>query len=79
MVTTAYIKLWGKIIGAVAWNPQEGIASFEYATQINPEKLPVAPIKMPAKRIYSFPELRDSPTFKGLPGMLAADLLEGHW
>ena len=74
MVTSAFIKLWGKTVGAIAWDPREGFANFEYANQIDPEKLPIAPIKMPAKQIYGFPELRDSPTFRGLPGMLADSL-----
>jgi len=74
MVTSAFIKLWGKTVGAIAWDPREGFANFEYANQIDPEKLPIAPIKMPAKQIYGFPELRDSATFRGLPGMLADSL-----
>jgi serine/threonine-protein kinase HipA len=61
-------------VGAIAWDPREGFANFEYANQIDPEKLPIAPIKMPAKQIYGFPELRDSATFRGLPGMLADSL-----
>jgi serine/threonine-protein kinase HipA len=74
MVTSAFIKLWGKTVGAIAWDPREGFANFEYANQIDPEKLPIAPIKMPSKQIYGFPELRDSATFRGLPGMLADSL-----
>jgi len=80
MVTSAYIKLWGRVIGAVVWHTQEEIATFEYAEKIDPIKLPVAPIKMPAKRIYRFPELKDTATFRGLPGMLADALPDryGH-
>lgn len=72
MVTTAFINIYGKRVGAVAWDPDRGLASFEYDPQFNLEKLPIAPIKMPNKnRIYSFPEFRDSETFKGMPGLLA--------
>lgn len=69
MVTTAFINIHGKRVGAVAWDPNRGLASFEYDPQFKLEELPIAPIKMPNKnRIYSFPEFRDSETFKGMPG-----------
>ncbi|MCS6934278.1 MAG: type II toxin-antitoxin system HipA family toxin [Chitinophagales bacterium] len=71
MVTTAYVKLWGRVIGAVAWDETTQMASFEYAGDFDPEVWPVAPIKMPFKRIYTFPELKNNPSFMGLPGMLA--------
>lgn len=74
MVTTAFIKLWGQTVGAVAWNPEQQLASFEYDSSFDLAKLPVAPVKMPARHIYSFPELRENPTFKGLPGLLADSL-----
>jgi len=72
MVTTAFINIYGKRVGAVAWDPKRGLASFEYDPQFKLEELPIAPIKMPNKnRIYSFPEFRDNETFKGMPGLLA--------
>ena len=72
MVTTAFVRLYGQLVGAVAWDAQRGIASFEYDPKFNLEQFPIAPLKMPTKnRIYSFPEFRDSETFKGLPGLLA--------
>lgn len=71
MVTTAFVKLWGITVGAVAWDSVQNIAVFEYDPSFDLEKYPVAPLKMPSRQIYSFPELRDSPTFKGLPGLLA--------
>lgn len=75
MITTAFIKLWGKTVGAVAWNPETRLASFEYDTKFIATGKDLAPLKMPiqnsAKRIFSFPELRDIKTFKGLPGLLA--------
>jgi len=58
-------------VGAVAWDPIQNIAVFEYDKSFDLEKYPVAPLKMPSRQIYSFPELRDSSTFKGLPGLLA--------
>lgn len=72
MVTTAFINIYSKRVGAVAWDSNRGLASFEYDPQFKLEELPIAPIKMPNKnRIYSFPEFRDSDTFKGMPGLLA--------
>lgn len=72
MVTTAYINIWGNRVGAVAWNPETNLASFEYDPKFNLELFPLAPIKMPTNnKIYTFPELRDSNTFRGLPGLLA--------
>ncbi|MBP1616622.1 MAG: toxin HipA [Bacteroidetes bacterium] len=71
MVTTAFVKLWGKTVGAVVWSEEQQLANFEYDTAFDLQGYPVAPIKMPRKTIYTFPELRGSQTFKGLPGLLA--------
>lgn len=75
MVRTAYVHLWGKRIGAIAWNPNTGLGSFEYLPGFEIDKYPIAPIKMPGKnQIYTFPELRNTETFRGLPGLLADSL-----
>lgn len=72
MVTTAFINIYGKRVGAVAWDADRGLANFEYDPTFPIDRYPIAPIKMPVKnRIYNFPEFRDSETFKGLPGLLA--------
>lgn len=75
MITTAFVKIWGETVGAVAWNAETGLASFEYDPKFINTKTDLAPQKMPIvnsmKRIFSFPELRDIKTFKGLPGLLA--------
>jgi len=75
MVTTAFVKIWGKTVGAIAWNTETGLASFEYDSKFINTKSDLAPLKMPVansiKRVFSFPELRDLGTFKGLPGLLA--------
>ena len=74
MVKTAFVKLWGKRIGAVAWDEKQGLGFFEYDKPFVDGKLEVAPVKMPlSTRVYSFPELRNL-TFKGLPGLLADSL-----
>lgn len=78
-VRTAFVKLWGQTVGAVAWDEDRGLASFEYEPKFKALNIDLAPVKMPitsAQQIYSFPELRASKnseydTFKGLPGLLA--------
>jgi len=82
MVTTAFVKIWGTTVGAVAWEEGTGLASFEYDPAFIPTGWDLAPLKMPlaqSGRIFSFPELRTSQTneldaFKGLPGLLADSL-----
>jgi serine/threonine-protein kinase HipA len=75
MITTAYITIWNKRVGAIAWDASTRLATFEYSPSFIKQKLEVAPLTMPCNdsigKIYSFPELRESNTFKGLPGLLA--------
>jgi len=75
MITTAFVKIWGETVGAVAWDENSGTASFVYDPKFIAQKIDLAPLKMPIanglNRIFSFPELRNSKTFKGLPGLLA--------
>ncbi|MFT5070732.1 MAG: serine/threonine-protein kinase HipA [Chitinophagales bacterium] len=78
-VKAAFVKIWGQTVGAVAWDEEQGLASFEYEPQFKSNNIDLAPIKMPIhsnQGIFSFPELRSSKnseydTFKGLPGLLA--------
>ncbi|MCL7986437.1 type II toxin-antitoxin system HipA family toxin [Sphingobacterium sp. lm-10] len=75
MVKTAFVKLRGKRIAAVAWDEKQQLGFFEYDKRFAAGKLEVAPIKMPlSSSIYSFSELRNTSTFKGLPGLLADSL-----
>ena len=75
MIKTAFVKIWGETVGAVAWDENSGTASFEYDPKFIAQKIDLAPLKMPIanglNRIFSFPELRNTKTFKGLPGLLA--------
>lgn len=79
MITTAFVKIWGELVGAVAWDEKNGLASFEYDSKFLAKNVDLSPIKMPVasgNRIYNFPELRqkrnsDYDTFRGLPGLLA--------
>jgi serine/threonine-protein kinase HipA len=75
MISTAYINLWDERVGAVAWNSETGLGSFEYEPAFLRQNLDIAPLKMPIAgargRAFAFAELRDTNTFKGLPGLLA--------
>jgi serine/threonine-protein kinase HipA len=78
-MNTAFVKIWGVLAGAVAWDERTGIATFEYDAAFKKRNWDLSPLKMPiqfAKNIFSFPELmpdRKSPfdTYKGMPGLLA--------
>lgn len=73
MIQTAYVNIWNQRVGAVAWDEQNGTASFEYAPEFVQKGLELSPITMPAEasRIYRFVDHRNTSTFKGLPGLLA--------
>jgi serine/threonine-protein kinase HipA len=72
---TAYINIRDERVGAVAWDNERGYGSFEFDPSFFEKDLDLAPLKMPLAeahdRIFSFPELRTSPAFRGLPGLLA--------
>jgi serine/threonine-protein kinase HipA len=78
-MNTAFVKIWGELVGAVVWNDARGIAEFEFDSKFKKLEWNLAPLKMPIaspQRIIAFPELRKNPnseydTFKGLPGLLA--------
>lgn len=78
----AEVKIWGKLVGAVAWDKSIGLATFEYDTKFKQLGLDLAPLKMPIsekQNQFFFPELRmdknsEYDTFKGLPGLLADSL-----
>ncbi len=79
MVDFAEVRIWGEFVGAVRWDPDQRLASFQYDTKFLSNSWDLSPIKMPIRngnRIYTFPELRPargetSDTFKGMPGLLS--------
>ncbi len=90
----AEVKIWGHLVGAVAWDKRIGIATFEFDTKFKQLGWDLAPLKMPIsekQNQFFFPELRidknsEYDTFKGLPGLLADALpdkygkqLINHW
>jgi serine/threonine-protein kinase HipA len=78
-MNTAFVKIWGATVGAVAWDDRTGMATFEFDSNFKNKNWDLSPLKMPirsAKSIFNFPELkpeRNSPfdTYKGMPGLLA--------
>jgi serine/threonine-protein kinase HipA len=79
MMQVAEVKIWGKLVGAVAWDADNGLATFEYDPKFKTLGWDLSPLKMPVsdnRNQFSFPELRkdknsEHDTFKGLPGLLA--------
>jgi serine/threonine-protein kinase HipA len=75
MINSAFINLWNERVGAIAWNADLGVADFEFEPAFSRKGWDIAPLKMPVSgsngRIFSFPELSGSQTFRGLPGLLA--------
>lgn len=82
----AEVKIWGGLIGAVAWDETTGLATFEYDPRFKQLGWDLSPFKMPVlatKSLFSFPELRkdknsELDTFKGLPGLLADALPDNY-
>ena len=85
-MNTAFVKIWGELVGAVAWDEATGYATFEYDAAFKRKGWELAPLQMPVstnKRSFSFPALRKKAdpaldTFKGLPGLLA-DMLPDRY
>ncbi len=79
MVDVAEVYIWGELVGAVRWDANLQLASFQYSESFLKKGVELSPIMMPnnaGSRIHRFPELRanrpeEPSTFKGLPGMLA--------
>jgi serine/threonine-protein kinase HipA len=75
-VDTALVRMWDRLVGAVAWNDERRLATFEFDPDFLDEGLDLAPLKMPwaqarrAQARFNFPGLAFE-TFRGLPGLLA--------
>ncbi|MCC6599477.1 MAG: type II toxin-antitoxin system HipA family toxin [Crocinitomicaceae bacterium] len=75
----ATVKLSGKTVGAVLWDSQWDLATFEFDPSFVQSGLDIAPLGMPlgdlqrGKLIYSFPSLPKE-GFYGLPGLLTDSL-----
>ena len=76
---TVYVELWDMRVGAVLWDSDRGLASFEFEPSFLNSGLDPAPLTMPidearrGRAVFEFPDLAYK-TFYGLPGMLADSL-----
>lgn len=88
-VNAIEVRLWGKLIGAVALDPKLGYYAFEYSRAFCASGIEPAPLTMPtatARDPYIFTDLPEL-TFKRLPAMLADslpddfgnNLIDGNW
>lgn len=74
MNTVAEVRLWGRLIGAVAIAEGSAHAAFQYDPEFAQSGIEVAPIVMPTSdRVYQFPTLALE-SFHGVPGLLADSL-----
>lgn len=74
MLNNAFVNIWNKRVGAISWDKETGLGTFEYDKDFLKTGLELSPILMPinqGQRIFDFPENRDNKTFKGLPGLIA--------
>lgn len=73
-VDIAEIRMWGRLIGAVAWDEARKVGRFEYARPFLESGIELSPLTMPLRDgVFEFPELRRE-TFHGLPGFLSDSL-----
>lgn len=73
-MTSAYVVLWGTIIGSVVFDDRRNIGIFEYDPVFRTSGIEVSPLVMPlSARRYEFPQLRTE-SFHGLPGLLSDSL-----
>lgn len=74
MENLAEVRLWGKQLGALAYDPTTGVSTFEYSRQWRDAGIEIAPLYMPiAATKYSFPGLNPA-TYRGLPAIFADTL-----
>jgi serine/threonine-protein kinase HipA len=79
MVNVARVNLWGQLVGAVAWQRETGVASFEFDPSFLKQGLDLAPVTMPlttisqGSGIFNFPHIPKE-TYYGFPGLLADSL-----
>ena len=70
-VEIADVVLWGRTIGAVAWEASRSVGAFQYTREFQQSGIEVAPLTMPlGPGVHAFPDLAPA-SFHGLPGMLA--------
>lgn len=75
MIHTVEVYLWGSRIGILHQGENDTVPAFEYDKDFRRSGIELAPFQMPlSDRVYSFPNLRESSAFHGLPGLIADSL-----
>lgn len=72
-VTAVEVRIWGRVVGAVAFDPSIGFYAFEYDPAFVRRGIELAPLQMPlalADRPFVFLDLPEQ-TYRRLPAMLA--------
>lgn len=73
-MTLAEVRLWNRVVGAVALAEGAEVAEFEFDPGFRRDGMELAPLTMPLSgRLHQFPALRRE-SFRGLPGLLADSL-----
>lgn len=72
------VKIWDRLVGALIWDKNKNVASFQFGPKFLRAGLDVSPIVMPLKKsskdtVYQFLGNRNE-CFKGLPGLIADSL-----
>lgn len=80
MISIAIVKIWNEKVGTVTWNSETEVSLFQYDANFIKYGLQLSPIQLPLNeyKTFSFPELKNSETFKGLPGLLADSLPDSY-
>jgi serine/threonine-protein kinase HipA len=73
-IQVARVELWGNLIGALAYDENTGLGTFEYTPKWRNSGLQISPIRLPlSEQKYQFPALNRD-TYKGLPAAFADSL-----
>jgi serine/threonine-protein kinase HipA len=73
-IQIAEVRLWGKLVGALAFDEARGVGIFEYTKAWRDNGIQISPLHLPlSDRKYQFPELNRA-TYKGLPAAFADSL-----
>ena len=74
MKNLAEVRLWGNLVGALAYDPVTKISTFEYGKEWVSKGCEIAPLRMPlSSKKYQFPSLNPE-TYKGLPAVFSDTL-----
>jgi len=74
MQNLAEVRLWNELVGALAYDPDSKISTFEYAPNWLNKGIEISPLHMPnAEKKYQFSSLNPE-TYKGLPPIFADTL-----